>query len=140
MKGVRPFQKDSVTVEAPHVFPEKIILRNQYIRQQQEDVPKGNFPVSKLTSRDQKNIQLQGRIDLHGHTQEKACLALLQFFKRAQSYGHKWVLVITGKGEVLQTFVPQWFETHAVFVIAYGFAEPKDGGKGAFYVRVRKAR
>jgi DNA-nicking Smr family endonuclease len=140
MKGIKRLKRDSTPPVLQNIYPEKIIIRNQHMRQQSQEIPKAHFPVETITSREQKNIQLQGRIDLHGYTQEKAHTALVNFFSKAQIQGHKWVLVITGKGAVLQAFVPQWFENHSSFVISYSFAQPKDGGQGAFYVRVRKSR
>lgn len=140
MRGVKRLKHDSVQPVLQNIYPEKIIDRHQRLRQQTQEIPAFHFPLETLTSRDQKKMQLQDRIDLHGHTQEKAHTALLHFFSKAQKQGYKWVLVITGKGAVLQTFVPQWFENHSSFVISYAFAQPKDGGQGAFYVRVRKSR
>ena len=53
-----------------------------------------------------------GRLDLHGHDQDRARAALHAFVQRAQEDGARAVLVITGKGRtgggVLRARVPEW--------------------------------
>jgi DNA-nicking Smr family endonuclease len=140
MQGVKPLKKDKETPVLKDVYPEKIIERHGLQRRQSALAPEYQLPMEKLSSRQYKNLVIESRIDLHGFTQEAAAQALVRFFLKAQESAHKWVLVISGKGEVLQRFVPEWFEQNSGLVIGYGFAEPKDGGQGAFYVRVRKPR
>ena len=43
-----------------------------------------------------------GRIDLHGMTQEEAYRALIRFLMNAQADGKRLILVITGKGGILR--------------------------------------
>ncbi|MCX7338378.1 MAG: Smr/MutS family protein [Alphaproteobacteria bacterium] len=109
--------------------------------------PTSHLSVSTLISRDTKNIRLQGRLDLHGLTVERAKISLETFFLRNQDQGNKWALVITGKGGhanggrgILKDFVPQWLGQHPLLIVGYSCAEKKDGGDGALYVRIRKKR
>jgi DNA-nicking Smr family endonuclease len=110
------------------------------------------------------NVEIDARIDLHGHGVELARVALLNFISARRMQGAKLVLVITGKGASplasghalhgrhsfhaperagrLRREVPEWlhepqFRDH---VIGFQQAHPKHGGGGALYVRLRRLR
>ena len=96
-------------------------------------------------------VAIDGRIDLHGLTQEAAERRLFRFLADAQAGGAKLVLVITGKGKVsgsgggergvLRRVVPMWLASPRLRPIVVGFDEatPQHGGGGALYVRLRRA-
>ena len=91
-------------------------------------------------------------IDLHGLRQAEAHDALLAFLRRAQSRGHRLVLVITGKGAadaggyfaeergVLRRVVPHWLRLPELrpYVLGFEEAAAHHGGTGALYVRLRR--
>lgn len=102
---------------------------------------------------------LDGKLDLHGLTQDEAHKALHIFIGRAVASGWKNVLVITGKGKthfnhslksygefgqetpgVLRRKVPQWLSEPSVrnMILGYETASPSHGGTGALFVRLRK--
>ena len=91
-------------------------------------------------------IPLEGKLDLHGLTQEEAFDRLFRFIKAAVAARKRTVLIITGKGGlksgggVLKRMLPLWLEDTELEkdVIALTQAAPKDGGAGAFYLRLRK--
>lgn len=94
---------------------------------------------------------IDGRIDLHGLTQDKAFAALEQFLARHIQSGARCLLVITGKGRdadsgthkgVLKQLVPEWISCGRFhpFILSVSPAKPKDGGSGAFYVLLRRNR
>jgi DNA-nicking Smr family endonuclease len=95
---------------------------------------------------------IDARLDLHGCTQSEAHAALLQFLRRAQGNGARYVLVITGKGRtgsdglrepgVLRRQVPQWLAMPDFrgYVIGFDDASASHGGEGALYVRLRRGR
>jgi DNA-nicking Smr family endonuclease len=88
-------------------------------------------------------IEIEARIDLHGMTQDEARGALSRFIARARARDLRTVLVITGKGRapgsgVLKRMLPLWLEDMPG-VLSLAPAGPKDGGDGAFYVRLRKS-
>jgi DNA-nicking Smr family endonuclease len=94
---------------------------------------------------------IDGRIDLHGMTLAKAHSALLEFLRRSQLSGAKFVLIITGKGApsaprgergVLRRQVPLWLALPEFrgCVLGFDVAHVGHGGEGALYVRLRKPR
>ena len=94
-------------------------------------------------------ISVEGRIDLHGQTQEEAYRALSSFLAGSQEAGRRCVLVITGKGlrpdgrvGVIRSSVPHWLNQphNRQRVLAYTPAAPKDGGEGAMYVLLKRRR
>jgi len=102
---------------------------------------------------------LDGKIDLHGLTQDQAHKALHIFIGKAVASGWKNVLVITGKGTthynhglksygefgreapgVLRRKVPQWLSEPSVRnkVLGYETASSSHGGTGALFVKLRR--
>jgi len=99
-------------------------------------------------------LPVEGRLDLHGLTQNEAERALAAFLVRSQERGHRCVLVITGKGGgerrgedfsktgVLRRMVPLWLNQPAnrARILAFDEARAQHGGAGALYVLLRRAR
>jgi DNA-nicking Smr family endonuclease len=93
-------------------------------------------------------LPIEGRIDLHGRTQQQAHDALHDFLARAFAADKRCVLVITGKGMtaskpgVLKENVPRWLNEPALrrSVLAFDYAEPQHGGEGALYVLLKRKR
>ena len=93
-------------------------------------------------------LPVEAALDLHGHTQDQAHAALESFLSELQARGLRCVLVITGKGTtkeaggVLRAQVPRWLNEPAnrARVLAFDYAQPKDGGLGALYVLIRRKR
>jgi DNA-nicking Smr family endonuclease len=90
---------------------------------------------------------IDGRLDLHGLTQDLAHAELLAFIGRAWEAGRRCVLVITGKGGrpgpgILKAQVPRWLNQSPLRerVLGFSHARPKDGGDGALYVLIRRRR
>lgn len=98
-------------------------------------------------------LPMDARIDLHGMTQHEAQSALTGFIMQAQSRGARNVLVITGKGTPrtsdqapskgrIRAAMPHWLAQPPLnrIVITWTEAQPRDGGSGAFYLRLRRVR
>jgi DNA-nicking Smr family endonuclease len=91
-------------------------------------------------------LPLEGRVDLHGMTQDEAYALLLSFLRRAHDGGIRYVLIITGKGSssrsegVLRRAVPHWLSTAPFRALISGHdnAARRHGGGGALYVRLRR--
>lgn len=91
-------------------------------------------------------MDIQGRLDLHGMTQEQAHGALNRFIESSAAQGRRCVLVITGKGTrgegVLRRAVPHWLGDARLrpLILSYNNAQPQHGGSGAIYVLLRRRR
>lgn len=100
-------------------------------------------------------LKPEGRIDLHGMTQDRAHPLLTEFILSAHARGKRLVLVITGKGKmrddggpipvrhgVLRHRVPQWLTMPplASAVLQITQAHISHGGGGAYYVYLRRQR
>jgi len=92
---------------------------------------------------------IDASLDLHGLTQVEAFSALREFLSRAQSHGHRLVIVVTGKGKafsdepgVLKRLTPLWLRAPELRMLVLGFEEAQrhHGGAGALYVRLRRRR
>lgn len=113
--------------------PRKEHVAHKFDVQTRDKISKGRLP-------------LEGRVDLHGMTQEEAYSLLMSFLRRAHDGGVRYVLVITGKGSssrgdgVLRKSLPSWLKTQPFRHLVSGIDEAArhHGGGGAFYVRLRR--
>ena len=105
--------------------------------------------VSGISRTDAKRIRSgqvipTARLDLHGMTKDNARIALRRFIADKQMEKHQHVLVITGKGTagkgVIRQALPNWLDESPLSeqVVAYHTAKPKDGGTGAWYLKLRQ--
>ena len=91
-------------------------------------------------------FNVEAKLDLHGMSQHNAFLSLQTFIKKSFFYQYRTILIITGKGKegtgVLRNKLPQWLKSDfcSPFILAFGQAKEKDGGSGAFYIRLRRNR
>jgi DNA-nicking Smr family endonuclease len=93
-------------------------------------------------------LAIEGKIDLHGRTQQAAHDDLLHFLRRARDHDKRCVLVVTGKGMtksktgILRQAVPRWLNEPGFrpLVLAFDYAEPQHGGEGALYVLLKRVR
>lgn len=93
-------------------------------------------------------MQVEARLDLHGLTQAEAHRALDAFVATSYEIGRRCVLIITGKGQgkqeggVLRGKVPLWLNQapNRGRVLAFDYAQQRDGGTGALYVMLRRKR
>ncbi len=101
-------------------------------------------------------LEIDGRIDLHGLTQDQAQRSLRHFLHMAFASGYRTVLVITGKGlksreretapweqveepGVLRRKLPEWLglPEFSQYVSGIAKSHARHGGSGAFYVTLR---
>ncbi len=92
-------------------------------------------------------FKIQGTLDLHGLTRDRALHAVDPFIVQSRRDGKRCVLVITGKGlnsedqvPVLRNELAGWLSRGklARYVLAFCPAQPADGGSGAVYVLLRR--
>jgi DNA-nicking Smr family endonuclease len=85
-------------------------------------------------------------LDLHGMRREEAREALHAFIRAQHAKGARNLRVITGKGKdgegVLRRSLPDWINDPPVrpLVLAYDAAQGHHGGKGAFYILLKRVR
>lgn len=109
--------------------------------------PRG-FDTATATKLKKGQLGIEGTIDLHDMTQDQAFPVLRRFILSHYKRGSRTLLVITGKGRVsegggvLKRMLPLWLGDRdlAPCILALTPAVAKDGGSGAFYVRLRKKR
>ena len=91
-------------------------------------------------------FNVEAKLDLHGMSQHNAFLNLQTFIKKSFSNQYRTILIITGKGKegtgVLRKKLPVWLKSDfcSPYILAFGQAKEKDGGSGAFYIRLRRNR
>ena len=109
--------------------------------------PKSPSPLASLGRREKAKVargqvEIGGRLDLHGHTQAEAHSALIAFLRRSAARDKRTVLIITGKSGVLRRQVPLWLALPELRALIVGLetAAITHGGDGALYVRLRRAR
>ncbi len=167
LKGAKPLRFDAMR------HPRDIPIRDHSARRRAAE-PQYDLPPRQLTPAPKSlsgldgqrarrltrgQLAVEGRLDLHGMTQDKAWRALGPFLARAQADGKRVVIVVTGKGGarkeddleppwteprtgVLRELVPQWLAEpeNSGRVVAWHPASPRDGGDGALYVVLRRIR
>ncbi|MDF3024599.1 MAG: hypothetical protein K0R10_1960 [Alphaproteobacteria bacterium] len=155
--SVRPLRKKPVTpkAELPKAKPSraKIPVKTPEIApaplRAPRNMPLPPAPVKAFDKGEEQKLRkgpdsLDGRIDLHGMTQAEAYAALHRFIRASAKAGRRTLLVITGKGRVgggvLRRQLPLWLEDGELrgLVLAFTPAKQKDGGDGAFYIKLRK--
>lgn len=113
--------------------------------------PGGMAGIDKRTAQRLRRgrLPVEGRLDLHGHTQDSGYRALSGFIAASYEAGRRCVLIVTGKGlrpdggtGVLRAIVPRWLSLppNRERVLAITHAGQRDGGGGAFYVLLRRKR
>ncbi len=91
-------------------------------------------------------MEIDGKLDLHGHTQDTAHRELAEFILRQAASGARCVLVITGKGRlgtgVLRARLNDWIADPALRPVVAGHARahPRHGGEGASYIFLRSPK
>ncbi len=91
-------------------------------------------------------ISVEGHLDLHGHSAAEARVALDRYLRDSLARGRRCVRVVHGKGKgsrdrrpVLRRMVEGALRRNGD-VLAFCSAPGTDGGTGAAYVLLRKAR
>ena len=89
-------------------------------------------------------LEIDGSLDLHGHTQDTAHQALQTFVAFHRSQGARCVLVITGKGKagegVIRKRFLDWLNSPEIraHVSSYAQSHQRHGGAGAYYVFLKR--
>lgn len=154
-RGVAPVRSAKPKPRLAKAVPEKAVVRANAATEPPK-LPKLNA-TSQLTkdvfialerkrekSLRQGDVEIDGKLDLHGMTQVEAFAALADFMRKKVKAGKRHLLIITGKGRggagVLRRSLEAWLGQlpEASAVLALRPAALKHGGDGAFYVLLRK--
>jgi len=90
------------------------------------------------------NLNINSRLDLHGYKTKEAEIVFTKFIKDNYYLNKRNLLVISGKGiqgkGKIKQSIPSWLNNSPLseMVYIYSSAARKDGGEGAFYIRLRK--
>jgi DNA-nicking Smr family endonuclease len=84
-------------------------------------------------------LKIAARLDLHALTEAAAHAAVQDFMLQASRQNWRLVLIITGRGQVLQHILPRWLQHPALAKLIRWthMAAARHGGAGAFYVLLR---
>ncbi|MBX9977556.1 MAG: Smr/MutS family protein [Alphaproteobacteria bacterium] len=142
IKDVMPLShEEKVLVPRKHDQPG---VKTHYVNRDSYPVlinPKYNLmdkePQRMKTRRNPNKIHIEGRIDLHGLTQDDAYNQLIPFLTRMQHKHAKWILIVTGKSGILFDMVPKWLDALPNLITSYSHARPIHGGTGALYVTIK---
>ncbi|PWK63427.1 Smr/MutS family protein [Aminobacter sp. AP02] len=151
LKGRRAVEIPELPTPAPEKLPATPVQSAQVLTPASLTPPKRQYVAHSLDepTRDKLSkgrLPIEGRVDLHGMTQDEAYSLLLHFLARAHAGGVRYVLVITGKGNskggdgVLRRMVPAWLNTapFRMLVSSHDHAARHHGGSGAIYIRLRR--
>jgi len=89
-------------------------------------------------------FKVQSKLDLHGYRLKEAETLFFEFLRKSFNLKKRNILVISGKGEhgkgKIKLNIPIWIASPSLsnLIHFYSFAAPKDGGNGAYYIRLRK--
>ena len=144
LKDVRPLKKAS-TIKAKTPRP-RGPRREQLSRRSNTPPPKSQSPFDpKLYKQISTGKALiDESIDLHGYTEERAFMRLINAIEAAWARGARRLLIITGKGRggtgAIHDALPKWLSSPRLtpFVSTFDYSHPRHGGDGAFYVILRK--
>ena len=158
-KRVQPQIKPHSTIEkrsklkphTPFVQTKPELIRYELAKPEQKLLAHGE--TDGLDARNARRLKrgqfsAQARLDLHGMTQVEAQRALSRFIDQCYANGKRHVIVVTGKGRsresvgILKQKVPDWLNLppNRERILAYDYAQPKDGGHGALYVKLKRKR
>ena len=102
-----------------------------------------------VRNKDLKNLRsgkftIQSKLDLHGYKLHDAEKNFYNFVIKNHEQGNRNLLIITGKGKDCEGKIRKnlhtWISKNDLskLIIFYTHASPKDGGYGAYYIRLRK--
>ncbi|MCW5589880.1 MAG: Smr/MutS family protein [Legionellales bacterium] len=159
MRDVKPIQHQQARIKRPrHTQPraslpepltEIILERNTSLPRVDSEselfFARPDLPHKRIQQLRRGQLPIQACLDLHGFTVQQAEQAVGHFLLDCQAQAFYHVLIIHGKSSlkdtqpILKNYCNQWLCLHPL-VLAFCSAKPTEGGRGAVYVLLRKAR
>jgi len=152
MDGVDPMPEPVATRPFPDTAVPLTLRRSDESHKKFHKLEHGNAAGVDKSTMDKLRrgkLPIEGRLDLHGMTQDQAHSALLRFIDNGYAHGKRCVSIITGKGTqlngkigVLRQQVPHWLNQPGLRskIIAFTYAPKSEGGEGALYVLLKRWR
>ncbi|NSM57095.1 DNA mismatch repair protein MutS [Wolbachia endosymbiont of Atemnus politus] len=151
-KNVKPIKCEKVTLKADHKVNVKSIANRGTSDLQKNFLNTNNGNLSfcldyntKLKV-DRGKYFISDKLDLHGYNIEDAYCKLIDFIIKNYRVGSRCLLIITGHGsatgkiDTIKNNLNNWLNDTKIqhMVLYHQQATKKHGGKGAFYVLLRK--
>ena len=144
-----PTKKKQRVVTTPEIKPKSILQtnnKNHTLTPIQFSDENNKSGLSKKNIKDIKSgkFKVQSKLDLHGFSLKEAETLFFEFLKKSFNSKKRNILVISGKGErgkgKIKLSIPTWIASPSLshLIHYYSSAAPKDGGNGAYYIRLRK--
>lgn len=149
-----PVRDSSASQQKPPAFkPPPVLSQTRTIPQEPPQLD-----LRTATRLRKGQIPIDGRLDLHGHTQAQAQTMLHDFIGESFRSGKRCLLIITGKGRggksaqdayapnlepgILKQKLPEWLSAPSMrpLILKITPAAAKHGGGGAFYVYLKRQR
>ncbi len=142
-KALKPHSTTAKKSPAP-------LPKRQALKREPPPTPALDKRADKRTRRGQ--VEIDGKLDLHGMTQIQARSSLRGFLLHLHGQGARCALVITGKGDprqrayghdapgILRRRLPDWLNEPDIrpIVAQYATANRRHGGDGAFYIFLKR--
>lgn len=151
IKNVQPLRKKSIkSTKLIKKTSKKDQNSHESIKKMQKSPPQGTEMDRRQETRLRRGqINIEGTLDLHGLTRHQAYDRMIDYIQTAFAQKKRCILVITGKGRsgweeeeigILRTNLPIWLSEMPLkpLILRHTHAQPRHGGKGAFYVYLRK--
>lgn len=141
-------KKEQVKSKTKPTLPKTNVETKRVVSKEEPEIDSG-VDGRTITKLKRGQLPIEGILDLHGMTLDKAHTRCISFLKGAQINGYRCVLIITGKGRfskdkvgVIKKHFPEWMYESPLskIVLSFAPAQIKDGGEGAFYVLLRKIK
>lgn len=150
-KNVKPLECGKVTLKIDHKINIKPVISKGAFTLQ-ENLLNTNYPpcldYNTKSKIDKGKYFISDRLDLHGYNIEDAYYKLIDFVVKNYQAGNRCLLVITGYGSAtnkagtIRNNLYKWLSDIKIqhMVLYHQQARKEHGGKGAFYVLLRRNR
>ncbi len=151
-KNVKPIECGKVTLKIDHKVGTKSIVNKGTSDLQEKFLSTNNISLSFCLDYNTKSKVNKGkyfisdRLDLHGYNIEDAYCKLIDFIIKNYKTESRGLLIITGQGngtgkaDTIKNNLSKWLNDTKIrhMILYYQQATKKHGGKGAFYVLLRR--
>ncbi|MCM1000895.1 MAG: Smr/MutS family protein [Wolbachia endosymbiont of Melophagus ovinus] len=153
-KNVKPIKSEKVTLKVDHKVNIKSVADKGTFNLRENFLDANNVSLSfcldynTKSKVDRGKYSISDKLDLHGYNIEDAYCKLIDFIIKNYRAGNRCLLIITGHGsatgktDTIKNNLNKWLNDTKIqhMILYYQQATKKHGGKGAFYVLLRRNR